>query len=125
MFRSVEISGLIRAVRATDCSLLTAYYYQEEDVMEWKHVTGENKGDIVLYALSTCGWCKKTKGLLEELGVEYRFLDVDLLGDKEKGAVLKEMQRWNPRSSFPTVVINDEQCIVGYNPNRIKEELKL
>ncbi len=27
--------------------------------MSMQHVEGENKGDVVLYALSTCGWCKK------------------------------------------------------------------
>ena len=52
--------------------------------MALKHVAGKNKGHIVLYALSTCPWCKKTKKLLEELGVEYYFDDVDLMTDAEK-----------------------------------------
>lgn len=29
--------------------------------MKLEHVDGENKGNIVLFALSTCGWCKKNK----------------------------------------------------------------
>ena len=36
--------------------------------MNFKHVKGENKGNIVLFALSTCGWCNKTRKLIEELG---------------------------------------------------------
>ncbi len=27
--------------------------------MSWNHVDGENKGKVVLYALSTCEWCKE------------------------------------------------------------------
>ena len=38
----------------------------------------------MLYALSTCVWCRRTKQLLDQLGVEYDYVDVDLLegGDK-------------------------------------------
>lgn len=32
--------------------------------MSVKHVPGEDRGKIALYALSTCGWCAKTKELL-------------------------------------------------------------
>ena len=52
--------------------------------MALQHVAGKNKGHIVLYALSTCPWCRKTKKLLEDLGVEYYFGDVDLMNDAEK-----------------------------------------
>ena len=38
--------------------------------MNLEHVDGENKGNILLFALSTCGWCAKTRKLLEELKVE-------------------------------------------------------
>ena len=32
--------------------------------MAVNHVAGRNKGKVMLYALSTCGWCAKTKELL-------------------------------------------------------------
>lgn len=44
--------------------------------MKLEHVDGENKGNIVLFALSTCGWCKKTRMLIEDLGVEYDYIYV-------------------------------------------------
>ena len=47
--------------------------------MELEHVNGENKGDILLFALSTCGWCKKTREHLEKLNLEYDFLLMYLL----------------------------------------------
>ena len=42
-------------------------------------VEGADKGDVLLYALSTCHWCKKTRALLDELGVKYRYVYIDNL----------------------------------------------
>ena len=38
----------------------------------------------MLYALSTCGWCRRTKELLNRSKVEYEFCDVDELTGEEK-----------------------------------------
>ena len=55
--------------------------------LEPKKVKGKNCGKIIIYALSTCGWCKRTKELLSSLGVEYSYIDVDLLeGDDRRKA---------------------------------------
>jgi glutaredoxin-like protein NrdH len=87
--------------------------------MELVHVEGKKKGEIVLYALSTCGWCKKAKTLLNELGVDYSFVYVDLLPEPEKVEVVKVIEKWNPDCSFPTMVIDDKKCIVGFKPDEI------
>ena len=47
--------------------------------MKIEKVKGKNKGKIMLYALSTCVWCKKTKKFLDQLGVEYNYVYVDQL----------------------------------------------
>ena len=86
-----------------------------------EHVDGDNKGKIMLYALSTCGWCKKTKELLSDLGVAYSFVYVDILEGNEKENAVDEVKKWNPRCSFPTLVINGRECIVGFKEEQIKE----
>ncbi|HEX7320045.1 MAG TPA: glutaredoxin family protein [bacterium] len=91
--------------------------------MEIKHIAGKNKGPILIYALSTCIWCRKTKKFLEQLGVGYDYVDVDLLDKNEKDNIMKEVEKWNPACSFPTVVINKKTCIVGYNEAKIRAEL--
>lgn len=88
-----------------------------------KHIEGKNRGKIVLYALSTCVWCKKTKRLLNNLGVAYDYIDVDLLDESEKDKIKKEIMRWNPRTSFPTIVIDDNKCVVGFDEKKIKQEI--
>jgi glutaredoxin-like protein NrdH len=92
--------------------------------MAVNHVKGEKKGHVMLYALSTCGWCKKTKGLLEELKVEFYYTDVDLLQGAERTAAIDAIKKWNPQCSFPSLVLNDSQCIIGYDEAKIKDALK-
>ena len=89
------------------------------------HVKGKNAGKIVLYTLSTCGWCKKTKEFLREQGLAYDYVEVDLLMGKGKDNVMKEVKKWNPVCSFPTIVINNQYCIVGFNEDKIRAALKL
>lgn len=81
---------------------------------------------VVLYALSTCGWCKRTKALLNDNGIVYQLHDVDLLKGEERKSVMAEATRWNPRGSFPTIVIDDGSVvIVGFDEGRIREALGL
>lgn len=87
------------------------------------HVSGENKGHVLVYALSTCGWCRKTKNYLNELGVAYDYIDVDLVESTDEGDVLNEISKFSKQGSFPTTVINNQDCVVGYNPDRLKELL--
>lgn len=87
------------------------------------HVTGEEKGRIMLFALSTCVWCRKTRALLDQLGVAYEYVYVDLLAGAERDRVLAEMARWNPQESFPTLVIDDERAILGFKEGEIREAL--
>lgn len=86
---------------------------------DFTKVNGKNIGDIKIYALSTCGWCKKTKALLKDNGVEYSYIDVDLLEAHEVDAVKSEQRKFNPACSFPTIVINNEKCIIGYDENKL------
>jgi glutaredoxin-like protein NrdH len=88
------------------------------------HIPGKKSGHIMLYALSTCGWCHKTKKLLDDLGVEYDYEYVDQLQGAEKDEAVRKVTEWNPSCSFPTLVLNNEKCIVGYKEDEIREELK-
>jgi glutaredoxin len=89
-----------------------------------EHIDGKDKGKIFLYALSTCIWCKKTKQLLKDLQVKFDYIFVDLLEDDDKDKVMDELKEWNPRTSFPTLVINEEKVITGFKEDEIKEALE-
>jgi len=89
-----------------------------------EHVDGKKKGKIMLYALSTCGWCARTKDFLRKLGVDFDYTYVDLLEGKEQDDVMNEVEKWNPKGSFPTLVIRDRKCIVGFREDEIREALE-
>ena len=88
------------------------------------NVSGRKSRHIMLYALSTCGWCQKTKNLLDQLGVEYNYEFVDHLSGEERQTAINKITAWNPNCSFPTMVLDDKKCIVGYKENEIREALK-
>ena len=93
--------------------------------IEIKQVPGKKrKGKILIYALSTCGWCKKTKQMLKDADIEFSYVDVDLVDSLEdKRKVAEEIKKWNPFKSFPTIIINDKECIIGFDEPRIKKEI--
>ncbi|MGD0080809.1 MAG: glutaredoxin family protein [Methanoregula sp.] len=90
-----------------------------------EHVNGKNVGKVVLYALSTCGWCEKTKQLLRTTGIAFDFIYVDLLEGVEQDDAMDIVERWNPHGSFPTLVINDRKSIVGFREKEIREAIGL
>lgn len=93
-------------------------------MLELTHVEGKNVGKVVLYALSTCVWCKKARTLLDELKIDYYYTYVDLLESEENARVKDEIRQWNPKCSFPTLVINNDSCIIGFEEAKIRELLK-
>jgi glutaredoxin-like protein NrdH len=87
------------------------------------HVPGKKSHLIMLYALSTCVWCQKTKKLLDDLGVEYDYEYVDQLHGDEREKAIQKITAWNPSCSFPTLIIDNEKYIAGYKENEIREAL--
>ena len=61
---------------------------------------------------------------MNECAVEYEFTDVDLLQGDERKAILEDVKSYNPKCSFPTIIIGDK-VIVGFKENEIREALKL
>ncbi len=86
-----------------------------------EHIPGKNKGNVMLYALSTCQWCRKTKDLLLELGVKFDYQYVDLLEGTELDEAIQAVERVNPRGAFPTLVIDGKRIILGYRESEIRE----
>lgn len=84
-----------------------------------------NNHRVLFYGLSTCIWCKRTRQFLEENDVAFDVIYVDLLEGAERDAAIEEVRRWNPATSFPTLIIDNERSIIGYRPREMKEALEL
>lgn len=79
---------------------------------------------VKIYSLSTCSHCKSTKKFLSDCTVMYDFVDVDLLEGEERKVILEDVKKFNPKCSFPTIIIGDK-VIVGFKENEIRDALGL
>ena len=71
--------------------------------------------DIVVYALSTCGFCKKALAFLDEKGFSYRYLHLDQLPLETKTEIKKILrERFKENPAFPFAVIDDTEHLVGF-----------
>ncbi|MEE8400117.1 MAG: glutaredoxin family protein [Desulfobacterales bacterium] len=73
---------------------------------------GENL-PVTIYSLTTCSHCKATKKFLSDCTVKYEFIDVDLLKGEERKAILEDVKKFNPKCSFPTIIIGDK-VVIGF-----------
>ncbi len=78
--------------------------------------------DVKIFSLSTCSHCKATKKFLGECTIKYEFINVDQLQGDERKAIIADVKKFNPRCSFPTIIIG-EKVIVGFKEKEIKEAL--
>jgi len=83
-------------------------------------IEGIDKGKVVLYALSTCQWCEKTKELLKELNIDYYYIDVDLADEKDQEEIMEEIRKYNPACSFPTLILDNNYSIIGFDEEKIR-----
>ncbi len=77
--------------------------------------------NVFLYALSTCIHCKNTKKFLDEKNIEYDFVYVDKLTGEEREKTIEEVKKYNPKASFPTIIVDGEKIIVGLKEQEILE----
>ena len=89
-------------------------------------VQGNNaKHRVLMYAISTCGWCKKAKRTLNELDVAYEYIDVDLLDDEEKQVIMKDILDRGGRLVYPTLIIDGATLLAGPSRSKLVEVLEL
>ncbi|MCP4542806.1 MAG: glutaredoxin family protein [Chloroflexi bacterium] len=79
----------------------------------------------VFYGLSTCVWCRRTRKFLEDQEVTFDYVYIDKLEGQERKDAVEQVRCWNTAVSFPTVVVGDNVCVVGYKPEKLKEALGL
>ena len=92
--------------------------------MKTTKVEGENNEHMVLlYAISTCAWCKKAKNFLKERHVAFEYVDVDLCTAEDREKIREDIQGRGGRPSFPTIIIDDATLITGFHEDKIREAL--
>ncbi len=74
---------------------------------------------VKVYSAPTCPWCNKVKEWLKEQKIEFEEIDVSIDIDSARTMVEKTGQMGVP------VIEIDEQFVVGFDVNKLKQLLKI
>ena len=55
------------------------------------------------------------------MGVEYSYVDVDLLQGKDQEDATADMIKWSGSQSFPTIVLDNKKTILGFKEDEIRD----
>jgi glutaredoxin len=92
--------------------------------MQFSKVPGKkNAHKVVLYALSTCVWCKMTKQFLKDSDVEFEYIYVDLCEEDDKQKIREHIQSKGGSLNYPTTIVDDKVVITGFRKDQLKETL--
>jgi glutaredoxin-like protein NrdH len=92
--------------------------------MPFSKVQGkQNEHKVVVYALSTCVWCKMTKQFLKDNDITFEFIDVDVCEPEEKAQIRNHIQSKGGTLNYPTTIIDDKKLIEGFRKDQLKEAL--
>ncbi|HPJ35058.1 MAG TPA: glutaredoxin family protein [Spirochaetota bacterium] len=81
-------------------------------------------GEVKVYALSTCAFCKKALKFLRENSINFMYIYVDDMEHDDKQALKKKLkERYKKDVGFPFMVINDDRVIVGFLEKEYKKLL--
>ncbi len=94
--------------------------------MPFSKVPGKrNEHRVVVYALSTCVWCKMTKQFLKDNDIAFESIDVDLTEPEEKEQIRQQIQSKGGSLNYPTTIVDDKKVITGFRKDQLKEALGL
>ena len=74
-----------------------------------------NVGDLKLFALSTCGFCKKAMAFLEENDISFVYTYVDTIDPEVKTKIKDDFHaQFGKKMLFPSLVMDDKDFLVGF-----------
>lgn len=84
-----------------------------------------NKHKVLMYALSTCAWCKMTKSFLKDKQVAFEYIDVDHCSQEDLKQIKNDILSKGGTLSYPAIIIDDKILINGFKKDKITEVLGL
>ncbi|NHJ32759.1 MAG: glutaredoxin family protein [Asgard group archaeon] len=84
----------------------------------------KNPCDIQVYALSTCGFCKRGLEFLRKNKIKFRYIYVDQLDSQIRMKIKRDLRdKFEERLGFPFVVIDGgEKVMVGFMEDKWKKQ---
>jgi glutaredoxin len=82
---------------------------------DFSHVDDVSEPTIAFFTTTWCGWCRKSRALLDELGARYHERDVE-----QDAAAAVEKDRIAPESGVPVIAFG-ETVLTGYTERGIRQ----
>lgn len=96
-----------------------------ELVIRASKVLGKNnKHKVLMYAISTCVWCKRAKRFLTNHSVEFEYVDVDLCSIDELREIKDDILKRGGRLIYPTIIIDDRILMTNPSEEKLQEALE-
>ncbi len=87
------------------------------DSLPYEQVSGAHKaGDVRVFAISTCAFCKKAIDYLSSNNVEFRFIHLDTAVDLETKRTVKTIirQKTDQVPVWPLLMVDDKVVQTGF-----------
>ncbi len=93
-----------------------------DDIAFIKEEGSHNKGEIVVFALSTCAFCKKALKFLRENSITFSYVYVDEYDHDRKSEIKNNLkEKYNKDIGFPFLILNGTKIIVGFTEDEYKK----
>jgi glutaredoxin len=86
------------------------------DQVTYKEIEGDRQEhDVILYALSTCAFCRRAIEYLKKEHIQFRYAYLDQIDVETKRAVKRELaERFDNIVVFPILVVDDQRAYSGF-----------
>lgn len=82
--------------------------------------------NLKLYALSTCGFCKRAIEFLKSQKIQFQYIYLDKIDvDKKREIKANLKQKYRNLPVFPVLTIRDEQAISGFREEEYRKVLAI
>jgi glutaredoxin-like protein NrdH len=96
------------------------------DSLDYTNESGDAHGHkITVYALSTCGFCRRGLQFLRDNKIAFKYVYVDKLDYDVKEKLKSELQsKFDVRLVFPYMVLDDKKVLSGFIEDQWKVAFK-
>lgn len=81
-----------------------------------------NKGDVKVFALSTCAFCRKALNFLRENSITFSYIYIDKYDPDTKRKIKDDLkEKYNKDVGFPFLILNGTDVTVGFREEEYKK----
>ena len=86
------------------------------DDIQFTDVDGRDTGkSLKVFALTTCGFCKRAMAFMKEQGVSFSYVYIDELGPDVKQRLKDRFfEEFGKKMLFPTLLIDEKDFLPGF-----------